>query len=75
MLIHAFLQVALFQLPDVRLTISAYNKRSIKRKELIGWITFGYNSGDEETSHWNDMRDSKGEQVCRWHVLMLGKRT
>lgn len=63
-------QVALFQLPDVRLTISAYNKRSIKRKELIGWITFGNNSGDEEQSHWNDMRDSKGEQVCRWHVLM-----
>ncbi|KAH9394269.1 Protein kinase C conserved region 2 (CalB), partial [Tyrophagus putrescentiae] len=65
-----FQVVALFQLPDVRLTISAYNKRSIKRKELIGWITFGNNSGDEEQSHWNDMRDSKGEQVCRWHVLM-----
>ena len=28
------------------------------------------NSGEEELSHWNDMRESKGEQVCRWHVLL-----
>lgn len=64
-------QVALFQLPDVTLMIAAYNKRSIKKKELIGWISLGYNSsGDEELSQWNDMRDSKGEQVCRWQVLL-----
>ncbi|KAH9497953.1 Protein kinase C conserved region 2 (CalB) [Dermatophagoides farinae] len=63
-------QVALFQLPDVTLMIFVYNKRSIKRKEMIGWISLGYNSsGDEELSHWNDMRDNKGEQVSRWHVL------
>lgn len=50
--------------------ILVYNKRGIKRKELIGWISLGYNSsGDEELSHWNDMRDNKGEQVSRWHVL------
>jgi synaptotagmin-14/16 len=31
----------------------------------------GYNnSGEEELAHWNDMRESKGEQVCRWHVLL-----
>ena len=31
----------------------------------------GYNnSGDEELAHWTDMRESKGEQVCRWHVLL-----
>lgn len=58
-------------MPDVTLMLFAYNKRSIKRKELIGWISLGYSSsGDEELSHWNDMRDSKGEQVCRWHVLL-----
>ena len=28
------------------------------------------NSGEEELAHWNDMRESKGEQVCRWHVLL-----
>ncbi len=28
------------------------------------------NSGEEELGHWNDMRESKGEQVCRWHVLL-----
>ena len=27
-------------------------------------------SGEEEQSHWNDMRESKGEQVQRWHVLL-----
>ncbi|KAF7488346.1 Synaptotagmin-16 [Sarcoptes scabiei] len=32
-------QVALFQLPDVTLMIFVYNKRSIKRKEMIGWIS------------------------------------
>lgn len=65
------MQVALFQLPDVTLTIAVYNKRNIKRKQLVGWISLGYNSsGDEELSHWNDMRDSKGEQVGRWHTLL-----
>ncbi|KAJ8309147.1 hypothetical protein KUTeg_014021 [Tegillarca granosa] len=27
-------------------------------------------SGEEEHSHWTDMRESKGDQVCRWHVLL-----
>lgn len=57
-------QVALFQLPDVSLLVSVYNKRSIKRKEMIGWFSLGRNStGEEEKSHWNDMRDANGEQV------------
>ncbi|RWS27979.1 Synaptotagmin-14-like protein [Leptotrombidium deliense] len=57
-------QVALFQLPDVTLMISVYNKRSMKRKEMIGWFSMGLNSsGEEEMAHWNDMRDTKGEQV------------
>lgn len=64
-------QVALFQLPDVTLMISVYNKRSMKRKDMIGWFALGYSSsGEEEVSHWNDMRENKGEQVCRWHVLL-----
>ena len=86
------LQVALFQLPDVTLMVSVYNKRSMKRKDMIGWFSLGTslqphfnllssgcsrvsgagfnNSGDEELAHWTDMRESKGEQVCRWHVLL-----
>lgn len=64
-------QVALFQLPEVTLTVAVYNKRSIKRKEMIGWFSLGLNSsGEEELAHWNEMRDSKGEQVCQWHVLL-----
>ncbi|KAK7904858.1 hypothetical protein WMY93_017465 [Mugilogobius chulae] len=62
-------QVALFQLSDVTLILSVYNKRSMKRKEMIGWISLGLNSsGEEELSHWTEMKESKGQQVCRWHI-------
>lgn len=65
------LQVALFQLPDVTLMFSVYNKKSMKKKEMIGWFSLGQNSsGEEESSHWTDMRESKGDEVCRWHVLL-----
>ncbi|XP_045115854.1 synaptotagmin-14-like isoform X5 [Portunus trituberculatus] len=64
-------QVALFQLPDVTLMASVYTKRSMKRKDMIGWFALGLNSsGEEELTHWNQMRDSRGEQVCRWHILL-----
>ncbi|KAJ7345278.1 hypothetical protein JRQ81_001228 [Phrynocephalus forsythii] len=64
-------QVALFQLSDVTLMISVYNRRSIKRKEMIGWLSMGQNSsGEEELSHWQEMKESKGQQVCRWHTLL-----
>ncbi|XP_049781742.1 synaptotagmin-14 [Schistocerca cancellata] len=64
-------QVALFQLPDVTLMVSVYSKRSMKRKEMIGWFSLGLNSsGEEELAHWNDMRGVHGEQICRWHVLV-----
>lgn len=64
-------QVALFQLPDVSLLVSVYNKRSMKKKETIGWFALGANSsGEEEAAHWNDMCDVRGEQICRWHVLL-----
>ncbi|XP_027631914.1 synaptotagmin-14 isoform X2 [Tupaia chinensis] len=56
-------QVALFQLSDVTLILSVYNKRSMKRKEMIGWISLGLNSsGEEELNHWTEMRESKGQQ-------------
>ncbi|XP_068048261.1 synaptotagmin-16 isoform X2 [Anomalospiza imberbis] len=64
-------QVALFQLSDVTLLISIYNRRSMKRKEMVGWISMGQNSsGEEEQSHWQEMRESQGTQVCRWHTLL-----
>ncbi|XP_068538592.1 synaptotagmin-16 isoform X2 [Anas acuta] len=64
-------QVALFQLSDVTLMVSIYNKRSMKRKEMVGWISMGQNSsGQEEQSHWQEMKESKGMQVCRWHTLL-----
>ncbi|XP_064179987.1 synaptotagmin-16-like isoform X1 [Anguilla rostrata] len=64
-------QVALFQLSDVTLMISIYNRRSMKRKEMVGWVSMGQNSsGEEEQLHWQDMKESRGQQVCRWHVLL-----
>ncbi|KAL5008176.1 hypothetical protein ScPMuIL_013757 [Solemya velum] len=64
-------QVALFQLAEVTLMVSVYNKRSMKKKEMIGWFALGLNSsGEEEQSHWQDMRENKGDEVCRWHVLL-----
>uniref|UniRef100_A0A3B3QIH7 Synaptotagmin 14 n=1 Tax=Paramormyrops kingsleyae TaxID=1676925 RepID=A0A3B3QIH7_9TELE len=64
-------QVALFQLSDVTLILSVYNKRSMKRKEMIGWISLGLNSsGEEELTHWTQIKESKGQQVCRWHSLL-----
>ncbi|EMP23826.1 Synaptotagmin-16 [Chelonia mydas] len=56
-------QVALFQLSDVTLMISIYNRRSMKRKEMIGWISMGQNSsGEEEQNHWQEMKETKGQQ-------------
>ncbi|KAL4656339.1 synaptotagmin-16-like [Arapaima gigas] len=64
-------QVALFQLSDVTLLVSIYSRRSMKRKEMVGWVSLGQNSsGQEEQLHWQDMRESQGQQVCRWHVLL-----
>ncbi|XP_027785602.2 synaptotagmin-16 [Marmota flaviventris] len=64
-------QVALFQLSDVTLMISIYNRRTMKRKEMIGWIAMGQNSsGEEEQDHWEEMKDTKGQQICRWHTLL-----
>jgi synaptotagmin-14/16 len=51
--------------------VTALTKKGIKRKEMIGWFSMGLNSsGEEELSHWNEMRDAAGEEVIRWHVLL-----
>ncbi|XP_075387814.1 synaptotagmin-16 [Tenrec ecaudatus] len=64
-------QVALFQLSEVTLMISVYNRRTMKRKEMIGWIALGQNSsGEEEQDHWEEMKKTKGQQVSRWHTLL-----
>ncbi|KAM8833474.1 synaptotagmin-16 [Synchiropus picturatus] len=64
-------QVALFQLSDVTLLVSVYSRRSMKRKEMVGWVALGQNSsGEEELLHWQDMKEAKGQQVSRWHVLL-----
>lgn len=64
-------QVALFQLSDVTLMVSIYNRRNMKRKEMIGWVALGQNSsGEEELLHWQDMKESGNQQVCRWHTLL-----
>ena len=34
-------QVALFQLAEVTMMVSVYNKRSMKKKEMIGWFSLG----------------------------------
>ncbi|XP_037088302.1 synaptotagmin-14-like [Pollicipes pollicipes] len=63
-------QVPLFQLCDVTLMVSVYNKRSMKKRDLIGWFALGHNSsGAEERSHWTDLRHARDVQICRWHVL------
>ncbi|XP_060780561.1 synaptotagmin-16 isoform X2 [Neoarius graeffei] len=64
-------QVALFQLSDVTLMTAVYNRRNMKRKEMIGWLALGQNSsGEEESLHWQDMKESSNQQVCRWHALL-----
>lgn len=69
-------QVALFQLGDVTLFLSVYNRRrggmGRKGREMIGWLSLGLNSsGSEELQHWNDMRTARQPtQVQRWHSLL-----
>ncbi|XP_044745490.1 synaptotagmin-16 isoform X2 [Coccinella septempunctata] len=65
-------QVALFQLADVTLMISVYNrKRMAKKKEMVGWFSLGLNSsGAEELAHWMDMKEFQQQQILRWHVLV-----
>ncbi|KAI1897332.1 hypothetical protein AGOR_G00082230 [Albula goreensis] len=64
-------QVALFQLSEVTLLLSVYSRRGVKRRDRVGWVSLGLNSsGEVETSHWTQMREAEGQQVCRWHTLL-----
>ncbi|XP_072031832.1 synaptotagmin-16-like isoform X5 [Amphiura filiformis] len=64
-------QVAQFQLADVTLLFTVFNKKGMKRKDTIGWFSMGLsNSSEEELAHWNEMRESRGQQVSRWHALI-----
>ncbi|CAG9862915.1 unnamed protein product [Phyllotreta striolata] len=65
-------QVALFQLADVTLMLSVYNRKGVtKKKEMVGWFSLGLNSsGAEELSHWMDMKEFQQEQIARWHILV-----
>ena len=64
-------QVTLFQLAEVTLLLSVLNKRSLKRRELLGWISLGFDSSAEQQNvHWQEMREAAGEQICHWHALL-----
>ncbi|KAJ8274960.1 hypothetical protein COCON_G00095850 [Conger conger] len=64
-------QVALFQLSEVTLLLSVYTRRGVKRRDRVGWVSLGLNSsGEVETSHWAQMREAEGQQVCRWLTLL-----
>ncbi|PWA27553.1 hypothetical protein CCH79_00000503 [Gambusia affinis] len=64
-------QVALFQLSEVSLVVSVFCRRSSMRpRERLGWVSLGHSSTTEEQqSHWTEMRDAEGQQVCHWHTL------
>ncbi|XP_036406039.1 synaptotagmin-14-like [Megalops cyprinoides] len=64
-------QVALFQLSEVTLLLSVYSRRGVRRRDRVGWLSLGLNSsGAVETSHWAQMKQAEGQQVCRWHTLL-----
>ncbi|XP_043244186.1 rabphilin-3A-like isoform X2 [Amphibalanus amphitrite] len=63
-------QLPLFQFSDVSLIVSVYNKRTMRKRDLIGWFGLGHSStSSEEHRHWADARDAQGVQICRWHLL------
>ncbi|KAG7460572.1 hypothetical protein MATL_G00200230 [Megalops atlanticus] len=64
-------QVALFQLSEVTLLLSVYCRRGVRRRDRLGWLSLGLSSsGAVETSHWAQMKQAEGQQVCRWHTLL-----
>ncbi|KAM4521934.1 synaptotagmin-14b isoform 1-T1 [Odontesthes bonariensis] len=64
-------QVALFQLSEVSLVVSVFCRRSSMRpRERLGWVSLGHNStSEDQQSHWTEMREAEGQQVCHWHTL------
>lgn len=67
-------QIAQFQLNEVTLMFTVFNKKGMKRKNALGWFSMGLsNTSEEELAHWNEMQSSNGQQVCRWHALLESK--
>ncbi|KAM8832763.1 synaptotagmin-14b isoform 2-T4 [Spinachia spinachia] len=64
-------QVALFQLSEVSLVLSVFCRRSSMRpRERLGWVSLGLSSTcEEQQSHWTEMKEAAGRQVCHWHTL------
>ncbi|KAL6095786.1 syt14 [Pungitius sinensis] len=64
-------QVALFQLSEVSLVLSVFCRRSSMRpRERLGWVSLGLSSTcEEQQSHWTEMKEAEGRQVCHWHTL------
>ncbi|KAM9704560.1 synaptotagmin-14-like [Menidia menidia] len=64
-------QVALFQLSEVSLVLSAFCRRSSMRpRERLGWVSLGHSStSEDQQAHWTEMREAEGQQVCHWHTL------
>jgi len=43
----------------------------MKWRIVDGVLDAGYtNSGDEELSHWKEMQEGNGDEMCRWHILL-----
>lgn len=68
-------QVALFQLADVTLMVSVYNKKSMKKKEMIGWFSLGKYSVNKNclilivvslNSHFIGVRGTVRTVALRW---------
>uniref|UniRef100_A0A1I8GKL6 C2 domain-containing protein n=1 Tax=Macrostomum lignano TaxID=282301 RepID=A0A1I8GKL6_9PLAT len=59
------------QLAGITLKVGVWAKKAMKRRHLIGCFALGRGGlGEEEKSHWQDMTEARGEQICRWHRLV-----
>ncbi|PAA62303.1 hypothetical protein BOX15_Mlig016320g1 [Macrostomum lignano] len=59
------------QLARITLKVGVWAKKAMKRRHLIGCFALGRGGlGEEEKSHWQDMTEARGEQICRWHRLV-----
>ncbi|XP_056283634.1 synaptotagmin-14b isoform X2 [Pseudoliparis swirei] len=69
-------QVALFQLSEVSLVLSVFCRRSSMRpRERLGWASLGLNStGEEQQSHWTEMKEAEGQQTDYWWRRQLLRR-
>lgn len=58
-------------LDDLTITVTVYNDKKHAAQPVLGWVAFGkQNSGIDEATHWNDMRNNRGQPLVRWHTLL-----